>query len=104
MSINASQDAGQARSEQGLPLACRFFGHDHTFGHDGSTMVWECRRGCGVGGSKTYSSAAEATRYAAVFGRRDSEDLGRRAPLIGLLPLRLWRWWRRRNNHEGAPR
>jgi hypothetical protein len=54
-------------------------------------MVWECERGCGDGGSKTYLSAADAQRYATAFDRRDSADLGRRAPLLGLFPLRLWR-------------
>ena len=34
-------------------------------------------------------------RYAAAFNRRDTDDLGKRAPLIGLLPLRLWRRFRR---------
>ena len=29
------------------------------------------------------------------FNRRDTDDLGKRAPLIGLLPLRLWRRFRR---------
>jgi len=54
-------------------------------------MRWECNRGCGATGCKTYATAAEARRYASVFDREDRDDLGRRAPLIGLLPLRLWR-------------
>lgn len=54
-------------------------------------MVWECERGCGARQSKTYSSAAEARRYADVFDREDRHDLGRRAPLLGLFPLRIWR-------------
>jgi hypothetical protein len=57
-------------------------------------MVWECERGCGEGGSKTYPSADQAERYARAFDKRDSADLGRRAPLIGLFPLRLWRRFR----------
>jgi len=48
---------------------------------------------CGAGGSKTYESAGDAARFARAFDREDREDLGRRAPLIGLLPLRLWRVW-----------
>ena len=57
-------------------------------------MIWECQR-CGErGGSKTYASPADAERYARAFDREDRTDLGRRAPLIGLLPLRLWRAWR----------
>ncbi|MDN5750483.1 MAG: hypothetical protein L0H64_18560 [Pseudonocardia sp.] len=59
-------------------------------------LIWRCARGCGAGGSKRYPSAADASRYAAAFDREDSDDLGRRAPLIGLLPLRLWRALRRR--------
>lgn len=54
-------------------------------------MYWQCDRGCGqAGGSKTYPTAEQARRYAAAFDRRDSSALGKRARLIGLLPLRLW--------------
>lgn len=72
-------------------MRCMVFGHDYTFGTEGPTMRWQCSRGCDAGGSKTYPSAQHAARYATAFNRRDTEDLGRRAPLIGLLPLRLWR-------------
>jgi hypothetical protein len=58
-------------------------------------MRWECRRGCGAGGSKEYASAEEAARYARGLNREDRQDLGRRAPLVGLLPLRLARLLRR---------
>ena len=59
-------------------------------------MRWACER-CGLaGGEKTYYSAEDAARFAAAFDREDRADLGRRAPLIGLLPLRLWRLWRDR--------
>jgi hypothetical protein len=71
-------------------------GHRYRFTADGTTMVWRCVR-CGAGGEKAYPSAAEAKRYAASFDREDREDLGRRAPLVGLFPLRLWRAWRRRS-------
>lgn len=54
-------------------------------------MRWHCGRGCGAGGAKLYRNADEAERYARAFDREDREDLGRRAPLIGLLPLRLGR-------------
>jgi hypothetical protein len=77
-------------------LACRVFGHRYRFGADGSAMTWTCAR-CGrPGGEKSYGSPAEAERFAAAFDREDREDLGRRAPLVGLLPLRLWRAWRDR--------
>jgi hypothetical protein len=57
-------------------------------------MVWRCERGCGAGGVKTYADPAAAARFAAAFDRHT--ELGRRAPLVGLLPLRLWRALRRR--------
>jgi hypothetical protein len=61
-------------------------------------MRWSCQRGCGAGGEKTYPSAEEATRFARAFDREDRAELGRRAPLIGLLPLRLaWLARRRRS-------
>lgn len=59
-------------------------------------MVWRCARGCGAGGSKRYESAEQAERYARSFDREDREDLGRRAPLLGLLPLRLARALKRK--------
>jgi hypothetical protein len=77
-------------------LRCRLAGHRFRFTSDGATMRWECQRGCGAGGSKEYASAADATRYAAAFDREDRQDLGRRAPLIAGLPLRLARALRRR--------
>jgi hypothetical protein len=76
-------------------IACRVFGHRYRFRADGSTMAWACQR-CGhAGGSKTYGSAEEARRYATALDHEDRDDLGRRAPLVGLLPLRLWRAFRR---------
>jgi len=76
-------------------LACRLFGHRFRFRADGVTMTWACGR-CGEpGGSKAYATAEEAQRYAAAFDREDRADLGKRAPLIGLLPLRLWRAFKR---------
>ncbi len=54
-------------------------------------MRWRCERGCGAGGEKTYASAADAARYARAFDREDSDDIGRRAPLFGMFPLRLAR-------------
>jgi hypothetical protein len=76
-------------------IACRLAGHRYRFRSEGATMRWTCERGCGAGGEKRYASAAEARRYAAAFDREDREDLGRRAPLIGLLPLRIFRALRR---------
>lgn len=77
-------------------FACRVFGHRYRFSADGSTMRWTCARGCGAGGAKDYPTAADAQRYARELDREDREDLGRRAPLFGLLPLRIWRAMKRR--------
>jgi hypothetical protein len=57
-------------------------------------MTWACERCGGAGGSKEYATPEEAARYARAFDREDRDDLGRRAPLVGLLPLRLWRAFR----------
>jgi hypothetical protein len=77
------------------PLSCRIFGHRPAFSTVGRVMNWECDRGCGKElGSKRYPSAEDARRYATSFNRRDTADLGKRAPLLGLLPLRLWRAYR----------
>jgi hypothetical protein len=81
-------------------LRCRLLGHRLRFSADGPTMRWSCERGCGAGGSKRYATAREAQLYASAFDREDRADLGRRAPLFGLLPLRLLRRLRER---RGAP-
>lgn len=49
-----------------------------------------------VGNGQEGGSPDDARRYAAAFNRRDSDDLGKRAPLLGLLPLRVWRRFARR--------
>ena len=59
-------------------------------------MHWTCERGCGAGSSKEYESASDAARYAAAFDREDRSELGRRAPLLGMFPLRMWWTLRRR--------
>jgi hypothetical protein len=74
------------------PARCAVLGHDFAFAvDDAGSLVWECRRGCGAGGRKAYQDVAQSRRMAAALNRKDSDDLGRRAPLIGLLPLRIWR-------------
>ena len=78
-----------------MPLGCRVFGHRPAFRAEGRTMRWECERGCGTGGEKTYDTAMEAERFAAAFDRRGDAQLGRNAPLLGMFPLRNWRWLRR---------
>jgi hypothetical protein len=75
-------------------IRCRLLGHALRFRAEGATMRWACAR-CGVSGEKRYETADDAARYAAAFDREDRESLGRRAPLVGLLPLRLWHAVRR---------
>lgn len=71
---------------------CRVLGHHHTFRVDGTTMRWQCARGCVDGaGEKTYATAAQAQLFAAALDHRDTVDLGARAPLLSLFPLRIWR-------------
>jgi hypothetical protein len=73
-----------------LMLRCRVLGHRYRFSATGAIMRWECQRGCGAGGSKTYPSPAAAHHYASAFDREDRHQLGRRAPLLGMFPLRIW--------------
>jgi hypothetical protein len=80
--------------------ACTVLGHRFRFTSEGNVMRWECTRGCGAGGSKSYPTADDAARYARAFDREDREDLGRRAPLIGLFPLRLYRALRGRSRRS----
>jgi len=85
-----------------VTLACRIFGHDYAFTAEGTTMRWSCVRECGAGGSKEYATASQAARYARAFDRKDTEDLGRRAPLFGLFPLRMARALRDRVARDRA--
>ena len=71
------------------------YGHRYRFEADGRLMRWACQRGCGASGEKLYATPADARRYAKAFDREDRDEIGRRAPLIGLLPLRIWRILRR---------
>jgi hypothetical protein len=79
-------------------LKCRILGHRYRFRDEGETMHWRCER-CGASDSKRYPTPDDARRYAAAFDREDRRDLGRRAPLVGLLPLRLMHALRRRKSH-----
>lgn len=73
-----------------MSASCRLLGHRPTFWAEGETLRWRCDRECGLEGSKTYPTAADARRYADALDRRESDEIGRRAPL-SLLPLRLIR-------------
>jgi hypothetical protein len=70
-------------------LRCRLLGHHFRFSSEGQTLCWNCDRGCGAAGAKRYRTAQDAQRYARAFDREDRDDRGRRAPLFGLLPLRI---------------
>jgi hypothetical protein len=70
-------------------MRCALLGHRFRFTSEGATLRWVCARGCGTGGYKGYPTAADAARYAREFDREDRQELGRRAPLVGLFPLRL---------------
>ena len=48
------------------------------------------------GNAARHATAGEAHRYATAFDREDRQDIGRRAPLVAGLPLRLARALRRR--------
>ncbi|WP_433228693.1 hypothetical protein [Actinomadura formosensis] len=85
-------------------LTCQIFGHDFRFAAEGTTMRWWCARECGAAGSKEYSTASEARRYARVFDKKDTDDLGRRAPLVGLFPLRMIRAMQKRAGRTRAGR
>jgi len=77
---------------------CRFLGHRYRFTAEGTTMRWTCERGCGARGTKEYATAAEASLYAAGLDREDRAELGRRAPILGMFPLRMW--WNLRKRHR----
>jgi hypothetical protein len=73
-----------------VPIACRVFGHRPRFRAEGAVMSWECERGCGMQGEKSYESPAEARRYAGALDRGSWSTLGKRAP-VSLFVLRLAR-------------
>ena len=79
-----------ATGRPSVMLRCRVFGHRYRFSARNAVMRWECQRGGGAGGSKTYPSAAAARHYASAFDREDRDQLGRRAPLLGMFTLRIW--------------
>jgi hypothetical protein len=80
---------------------CGLLGHRYRFFAEGEVMRWQCERGCGAGGAKRYASAQDARRYARAFDREDRDDLGRRAPFLGMFPLRLVRMARDRERRRG---
>jgi hypothetical protein len=84
-----------------MPLRCRIFGHRYRFTTTDTVMRWSCARdGCTATGSKRYPTAEAAARFAAAFDREDRDELGRRAPLFGTLPLRIWYRIKRRSQKD----
>ncbi|WP_019810032.1 hypothetical protein [Saccharomonospora halophila] len=83
-------------------LRCRLLGHRFRFTSVGTTMHWSCARGCGAEGAKTYATPEAAHRYATVFDREDRADLGRRAPLVAGIPLRVFHALRSRQRPPGG--
>jgi hypothetical protein len=79
---------------------CVFVGHRVRFHAQDRTMTWACEWCGGHAGSKTYDSAVAARKYARAFDRRDGQDVGKRAPLLGMFPLRLWRFLRNRKDAQ----
>lgn len=84
-------------------LACRLFGHRYRFRAEGTAMSWSCQRCGAIGGIKRYDTTTAAERYARALDREDRATLGHRAPLVALLPLRLWRSWRNRRHSAEDP-
>ncbi len=80
---------------------CSVIGHRYRFCSVGERLEWTCERGCGTGGSKTYASPELAERYARAFDREDRHEIGRRAPLLGMFPLRIAYALRRRRRRAG---
>jgi hypothetical protein len=76
---------------------CDLLGHRYRFTAREAVMSWRCERCSHHGGEKAYPTPAEALRFARAFDREDREDIGRRAPLVGLLPLRIARMFRRQH-------
>ena len=86
---SVARDAALPRARSSLPLLER--GRN-----DALAMPARLRSGR----HQRYETADEASVYAHAFDREDREDLGRRAPLFGLFPLRLLRALRGRGRRS----
>ena len=86
--------------------ACGLLGHRYRFTAQGTTMSWACERCGAAGGAKEYPTPERARHFAGAFDVEDRHDLGRRAPWLGLFPLRIWRAISggSRRSRAGAPR
>ncbi len=84
-------------------MRCRLLGHRFRFRAEGPELVWWCERGCGAGARRRYADEDSAWRYARAFDREDADDVGVRAPLIGMLPLRMWRALRGSRERGSGP-
>jgi hypothetical protein len=85
------------------PLRCLLLGHRFRFRAEGAAMLWRCER-CEERGRKLYDSPARARRYALALDREDRGELGRRAPLLGMFPLRIAHWLRTRSARDRSGR
>lgn len=104
-SVPASSRPGVSElgpGSRGPSRRCTLFGHRYRFDAAGPVMRWQCERGCGTGGAKRYGSAVEARRYAEALDREDRDEIGRRAPFLGMFPLRLAYWARQRAARRDA--
>ena len=66
-------------------LSCRVFGCAWRFGAEDRVLTWWCERGCPSSGEKTYATAEEAARMAAVLDRRPRSPLGFLAMIGGTI-------------------
>ena len=66
-------------------LSCRVFGCRWRFGAEGRVLSWWCERGCPSGGEKTYASAEDAARMAAVLDHEPRSPANLLAVLGGTL-------------------
>jgi hypothetical protein len=66
-------------------LSCRVFGCAWRFGAEDRVLTWWCERGCPSSGEKTYATAEEAARMAAVLDRQPRSPLGFLAMIGGTI-------------------
>lgn len=79
-----SAPSGTTRFEP-QTLSFRIFGCRWRFGAEGRVLSWWCARGCPSGGEKTYASAEDAARMAAVLDREPRSPANLLAVLGGTL-------------------
>jgi hypothetical protein len=83
-------------------LRCALLGHRPRFTAAGNILLWTCSRGCGAGGSREYSNAADAARYASAFDLEDHAGRGGHTPPLGMFPLWIVRALRARRERPAG--